>query len=172
MPPYVPVAQSLNACSAAEITAFITACDSTSATTTTCDSWLSDSSNAACLACILPANDAGAPTNTGALLVSADNTFVVNLPGCLALQDPTQGPMCAANLEPYEQCVLFACSSCTTASDYTTCEQTAAASGGACNGYLTGTQTACATDFGDAGAGTTTCSTDTDVITVICGSGQ
>jgi hypothetical protein len=150
---------------------FITDCDSSTQSATACNSFQSDTANAACVTCIFDINDAGAAGEGGAFLINAaGNAFIgSNYPGCIALEDTTNGVACATDLEPLVQCQSFACGTCTTQTDYDNC--ITAVNAGACMSYLTPVQTACATDFADGGVLDTKCDTDQEVLNVICGTG-
>jgi hypothetical protein len=96
--------------------------------------------------------------------------FSANYPGCVALVDTSGGPACAADLEPLFQCEAFACSECTSTTDFDNC--IGAVQKGACSTYFTSEQSSCATEIADGGSLTSgACSTDQDVINVVCGSG-
>jgi hypothetical protein len=172
VPAYTTVVPQLNTCSAAVIASFITACDSATSSTTACDTWQNDSTNFGCESCLFDAGaDASAAGRAGGFLVNAaGDPIEPNLPGCVALADKTDGPACAADLEPLMQCQAFACGQCTSQNDYDNCIK--AVNGGACMTYFTPVQTSCAADLADAGALNTTCATDSDIINEICGTGS
>src|SRR5208283_1007593 len=103
----------VNACLQAQISAFITACASSTASATACTNWQNDPQNTTCQACITPSDGNGTGLNTGGVLFNAQNGFFTyNQPGCLAVVDPTHGPKCAAELEPQIQCTNAACAAC------------------------------------------------------------
>jgi hypothetical protein len=164
IPAYVPPAQ-VAACSNAQINGFL-AC----AAGGTCTTWAGDPANAACVGCLVPATN-----NSGALLLDSNNkVFTLNLGGCIALADPTNGPACGAALDPLLQCEHAACDSAAcqaaTTTDVQACESTAQM--GACSAGLAAAQGVCGTDFVDGGVATTTCSTAAGIIAEICGNGM
>jgi hypothetical protein len=155
----------LNACSATQISDFITACASTTSTPTTCSTWTGTSTNSACYTCIFPS------TNAGAVVAdSASDNF--NVAGCIALTDTSGGTACAQALQPLEECDDVACTDCfstsATAASIDQCES--AAETGACASYLSQTDSSCANDFADGGAANT-CSTATYILNLFCGTG-
>jgi hypothetical protein len=167
-PSYVAVQQVPNACTPAQIQAFLSAC--LGGSRSSCNSWLQDSSNDKCLGCLAPQQ----PQNGGGLLFGPSGTDVIgtNLPGCIALADASNGSTCAQALEPALQCDAFACGgSCADQASYEGCAQAANASGGACNDYANHVKQSCASDFVDAGAAVTKCASDPDILNVICGTG-
>jgi hypothetical protein len=173
------VNQMKGACSGAQLSSFMASCFSTTATTTACQTFQSDSANLGCVDCLFGVTDAGTASNTGGVLLdyTLSYFFESNQPGCIAIEDPTNGPACAQALEPLDQCDYDACGSnaaCNTTALYDACVQTANAAGGACATYLNAAQTPCVAYFGlDAGLGSTgVCSTNQDVISVICGNGS
>lgn len=167
--PYVTVQPMPNACSPPQISAFLAACLGTDPRG--CEGWLQDSSNARCVGCLEPGT-----RNSGGLLFGPSGMQAVgtNLPGCIALADPRNGAGCARSLAPALQCDAFACGArCAGQVDYATCAKAANASGGACGAYARSVQQSCASDFGDADAGALRrCTSDANVLNVICGSGQ
>jgi hypothetical protein len=101
-------------------------------------------------------------------------TFI-NTPGCIALEDKTNGPACAQALEPLIQCEFQACNSAACKADTNPADQQAcatAADTGACSTQYNSALTACQTDYADGGAATTLCGTDPQIIDAICGSGM
>jgi hypothetical protein len=74
--------------------------------------------------------------------------------------------------EDYDAC--YSNAACNTPALAQACLQTADGTGGACATYYSAAQTACAIDFApDGGLGSTgVCSTDQDIISVICGNGS
>jgi hypothetical protein len=171
----VTVRQQLNACSQAQITAFITACASSTATMPTCQTWFQDSTNATCAGCIEPSNG-GTPTNTGATLTDAGGTSF-NVPGCVALTDATNGPACAVALAPLSECGDAACSDClqsttATSAELQQCYQTAEGTGGACATYYSTAASSCAIEYpADGGGAGGSCNNVTFIVNKICGSG-
>jgi hypothetical protein len=172
VPPYATVVQSLNACTSAEIAAFIAACDSSTYSAAACDAWQTDPGNATCDACLLPVTDAGASTYSGAVLVNAaGNTFIGgNSAGCIALADTSAGPACAADLEPLLQCHAFGCGNCDVQASYDDC--ITSLNTGACMEYASPVESSCAMDLADGGAFGADCSNETAIINVICGTGM
>jgi hypothetical protein len=166
------VIQRIGACSASDIAGFISACDSVTATSAQCDAWL-QAAPPTCVAC-LGMSDAGAPENSGGLWFDWQGDLIgANVPGCDAIVDGNQG--CAIAYNAAVQCVYAAgcetCTSQTQAADM--CQQQVLGSGGACYDYVQPAITVCMTDFGDGGAlNNGVCSTDTQVISVICGNGS
>jgi hypothetical protein len=157
-----------SACSMAQINGFLAACANGSPAA--CNTWIMDAANVTCIGCLDPA-----ATNTGALLFdSNDQVFSLNIGGCIALADPTNGPACAAALDPLLQCQHAACNSaaCQAASttDVQACDT--AAQMGACSSGLAAVQGVCGPDLGDGGVATTTCATAAGVIAEICGNGS
>jgi hypothetical protein len=129
-----------------------------------------DAANAGCIACMYGLIDGGTVSTGGVLFDSMGVALDFNVPGCIALADPTNGPACAAALEPAIQCVSAACNTpacMANPSEVTSCETTAES--GACLTEVETEQSACAIDEGDGGVGTTTCSTPTGILTTICG---
>jgi hypothetical protein len=171
----VPVVQTKGACSATDISGYITACEQMTSTNTGCQNWFT-SAPAGCTACLEPANDAGMGTNTGGLLTDYSSMFNLggNAPGCVALVDPTNGPACAAKYAPWIQCLANSgCYTCTTNADFQTCGGKIVGMGGACAAEYSAFRTACATDLADGGAFMGgACSDDTQVLSVICGNGS
>jgi hypothetical protein len=160
----------VNACSAAQISAFLTACTQPTGSSSTCTAYGMNAANTGCIACMYGATDGGTASNGGVLFDSTGTAVEFNLPGCIALADPTNGPACAAALEPAIQCVSAACNSAAcmaNSSEVPACETTAES--GACLTEVQTEQSACAVDEGDGGVGTTTCSTPTGILTTICG---
>ena len=169
VPAYVAVAQRLGACSPAVLAAYIAACYTNDSTETECDDWYADAGNASCIECLIPTDSAGQTTNNGGLLLDpAGYAVSANLPGCIALVDPKNGPACAEVLELQEQCQFQACGGCEIASTSDACFADVGASGGACSGYDV---TACNAYVSDAGVPLAACATPTAVIDVICGAG-
>jgi hypothetical protein len=111
----------------------------------------------------------GNPANTGALLLNSSNQLIDdNMPGCIALKDPTNGPACAMALEPDIQCEHASCASCGDPTSFDTCRQATLGAGGPCNSEANGVKTACFKES----AASTSCASMQDVINVICGAGQ
>jgi len=169
--PYTTVQQQLNACTSMEISAFISACVPPGGNPSTCANWTP--SNARCAACVMPTNDAGIGQNTGAMLFDVRGNLVdYNYGGCVALIDPSSnGLTCAQTLDTYVQCIDFACESCTDQMSTDAC-QSMATKGGACSSYNDAYHTPCKVDLGVDGGGITKCSTGSQTIDVICGTGM
>lgn len=174
LPTYAPVVQMTNACTSMQISGFLSSCVAQGASGSGCSSWAS--SNGTCAACVVQGTEAGA-TETGAILFNANgNPVSANVPGCIALEDSSGGPMCAAVLEPLMQCVALACASCTSQSAFSACEAATKASNGACGTYASAAQSPCANYVGTNGVGVTKCGYGTgnelaDVLNVVCGAG-
>ncbi len=185
-PGYTKTVPQPGVCTAAEITAFETACGD-AYTASACDAWLTANiapgdagGGTACGNCIFT------PTTVayqGAAYLACDDTSCVfdpNYEACVAIVDPTNGPACAAAWDPLQQCSGAQCGDCGTAATYGTCSDTVAATGGACSQYASQFATGCATDLGDGGApaikhctpgGGTTLDPDwTFIINLVCGS--
>jgi hypothetical protein len=173
-PPYAAVKQMLNACSSAQISAFLAACAPATGyeppslwppSTADCNAWQTDSTNKTCLGCL-----AGNPPNTGALLLNSSNQIIdENLPGCIALKDTTNGPACAMVLEPDLQCAHASCASCGDQTSFDTCRQATLGSGGPCNSEANSVKKSLCYKVGPA---TMSCASTQQVINVICGAGQ
>lgn len=174
VPQYVPVMGMVNSCNAMQISGFISSCVAQGASGNGCAQWAN--ANASCAGCIVQGTDAGA-TETGAILFGADGKPVSgNVPGCIALADPANGPACAQQLEPVMQCVALACGTCNNQQTFSACEKAARASGGACGMFSSAADSPCASALGSNGVGVTKCGYGTmnelsDVIDVICGTG-
>jgi hypothetical protein len=171
IPPYMNVVQQKGACSASEIAGFISACDSSASTQTTCNNWYHGAS-LTCLGC-LGVTDAGTTTTGGLWLDYQGNFIGANAPGCDAIVDGNT--TCAAPYDEAVQCLFAAgCGACTAQTDFNNCEQQVLGNGGACGSYLMPVNSACNADFGaDGGAlNNGVCSTDTGVLSVICGNGS
>jgi hypothetical protein len=156
------VVQQKGACSASDIAGFISACDSSSSTQAACSNWYQGASPT-CLGC-LGASDAGTTTTGGLWLDSQGNVIGANAPGCDAIVDGNT--TCAAPYDEVGQCLFAAgCGACTTQTDFDSCAQQVLGNGGACNSYEVRAMSACSTDYG-------VCSSDTGVLSVICGNGS
>jgi hypothetical protein len=175
VPAYVPVVQQLNRCSTAQIGDFVSSCTGSTSSPTACDTFQTATANADCMACLIPTTDGGAGTNSGAILLDYSGTLIVgpNTPGCIALADPTNGPACAAGLEPLFQCETQACGSAdcrtATASAYEVCLMSTET--GACMAQYNASAP-CASEYTDGGAAVGACATDTQILNVICGAGM
>jgi hypothetical protein len=171
VPPYVPALQQINACNAAQIAGYLAACVNTGATQAACTAWYQASANAVCAGCINPANTAGAPSNAGAVVTVSGQQYL-NIPGCIALADPTNGPACAGALQPSFECQDVACADCVGASSTLQLQCYTSATSGACASYTTSADSLCATDFAtDAGAGIE-CESPQFIVNEFCGTGM
>jgi hypothetical protein len=158
-----------NACTAAEISQFLTACTGGSASPSACSAFQID--GGPCVGCLLQ------PNNTGGVLLDSTGTVIVgvNTPGCIALADPDGGTACAVGLEPFFQCESQACGSAdcraADAAVYLNCLNESQA--GACATQYA-SSAACAAAYSDGGAavGTGRCSTPELVVDRICGTGK
>jgi hypothetical protein len=173
IPPYQPVVQVIGACSGSDISAYITACDSATATNTTCGNWFT-SAPVACATCLNgPLTDAGAPTRQGGIWYDYlyDN-IGPNYPGCL---DKKGMSGCASAYDALVQCFVAAgCSTCMDQPSEQACQSTIFGTGGACYSYVAPYESSCGPDFADGGllSNGGACSTNTDVLSVICGNGS
>jgi hypothetical protein len=165
VPPYVAAQQMINACTAAQMTAYFTACVNAGATQPTCTAWYQDATNATCAGCINPA------TNSGALVTDSVSQYF-NEPGCIALADPVNGPACAQVLQTDFECQDVACADCVgaSASDQDQCYTSAGA--GACASYGGSAGSLCSAEFAtDAGAGIE-CESPQFIVNEFCGTGM
>ncbi len=175
VPGYSTVTPHVGACSPTQLSTFVSSCFSASSGTA-CAGFQTDSSNTGCMSCLFPGTHGGPPANTGGVLLDSTGAIIVavNIPGCVALADPAQGPACAAALEPLFQCEVLACGSadCRNASadTFQACETSAEK--GACMSQYSSSQTACTADYSDGGAAVTACATAAQVLDRICGSGM
>ena len=173
-PGYVTIVPK-QACTAADLKAFETACTVAAATAATCNGWQASNlpgsdggpGGTTCGNCIFgPYNP---PTNfgQGAAYVTCDSTvptssttsvclFSPNVIGCVQLIDPTNGPACAAADDALSQCDAWECNLCSDTASGGPLDQACvtAVNAAQCATFLTKAQSACATDFGDGGAGT------------------
>jgi hypothetical protein len=174
----------LGSCTSTDISAFITACIS-STTPTPCNDWqnanlagaVDGGAGTACGNCIFPADSMGDPTNAGpTYILPSSNTFGVNYAACIQVLDPTNGPACALAIDNWDDCTDYACGSCTSPSTYTTCQSYVDGAGMGCNTPYTSTSV-CSTDDADGGP-INTCQTGvtttdfTNIINLFCGSGD
>jgi hypothetical protein len=171
VPPYQPVVQVIGACSASDITNYIAACDAPTSTNTTCNAWFSGDASAACMNCLVgPVTDAGA-TGQGGIWIYQGSNIGPNVPGCL---DKKGMSSCASAYDAVVECLYAAgCGTCTDQNSEQTCQTTIFGTNGACRSYLVTYQSACAADVADGGLlNGGPCSTDPDVLSVICGNGS
>ncbi len=114
----------LGVCNSEQISAFYTACEDTSSTTTTCNAWKNAAANSACFGCLYTPSTA---SSYGALVYYVNNELdEVNAFGCIALSEPCNQSCGAAMLAQLE-CENASCSSpyCTSFDDYQTCSSEA-----------------------------------------------
>ncbi len=168
------VTQTVGACSATDLSGYITACDSMGATNSTCSTWFG-SAPAACATCLVgptTGSDPGTPTGQGGIWLDYQgNNIGANVPGCL---DKEGMNACAVAYQNLVECIVAAgCLQCTTQTDFNNCETTVAvSSSGACHQYVAPFQSGCAADNADGGLlNGGVCSTDLQVLSVICGNG-
>jgi hypothetical protein len=183
IPAYTAPTAHPGACAGTDIQNYITACESTTSSDTTCSTWFSGAP-AACVSCLIPttgSGDAAVPTNAGGLMLdSMGNNLGANLSGCLSIKGGS-GDTCPAAYWAADQC--FVAAGCATnpsatvmcmQSDVTSCEKTIFGTGGACNMYYTPFSSDCTADLntdgglGDGGA----CTGDLAILSVICGNGS
>jgi len=81
---------------------------------------------------------------------------------------------CAAPYDEAVQCLVAAgCGTCTTETEFDTCEQIVLGNGGACESYAQAEQSSCAAEVADGGSlNGGPCSDDPSVLSVICGNGS
>ncbi len=185
------------ACSGTQITAWITACDSSTSTNATCSAWMAAQPDAGtgsgCVACLGGGPDSAA---TWGAIHCVDSTHCFyNFPGCADLvanavsQEKQAGGTgsCGDAIYAWEGCDDFACGTCPsndgtgggfTGSSQDTCGKSAQAN--ECKNYITAIDSAtgvCALINGDAApAKTNNCFPQTDAdlpnfFDVFCGSG-
>jgi hypothetical protein len=177
IPAYATVVQQVGACSAAQISTFVSSCVGSTASPGSCSGFQTASANAMCMGCLFPTGSSGAPTNTGGVLLDYTGKIIVgvNTPGCIALADPSSGPACAAALEPLYQCETQACGSndcrTSTPSTYQACLTSTTADAGVCTSE-DNAAAPCTADFEDGGVGLGVCADDTSAINEICGTGM
>ncbi len=126
-----PIGPKAGKCPAADTTAFVTACLSANATSSTCQAWQTaeKTSNANCLSCVFTQT-----TGTGwGPLVCDNNGCKLNVPGCLDLalgqqsqENSTSTGSCGDHLSASYGCQDTACASCT-GTDFSTCVNDAVA---------------------------------------------
>jgi len=176
--PYATVQQRVNACTGTQISGFLVACG-TDPTSSNCVTFRNDAANATCMSCMLGINDAGTPTNTGGMLISASGVpFTTNTPGCIALLDQGTGSACAQVLEPLLQCDIAACGNtgCASTADFLKCTDVSHSGSGAC-AQAFASSAPCAADFQDGGVALTKCNGGPDLsspqldLNAICGTG-
>ncbi|HEX4516519.1 MAG TPA: hypothetical protein VH054_23390 [Polyangiaceae bacterium] len=162
-----------NACTAQDISSFVTACLDASATQQTCSAW-QESDAGACGACILtPITSA-----TWGPVVCESSSCAINTGGCMdivsgqiAIENGTNGS-CGDLTNANEECVSYACGACTTPSDSETCTDDAEQV--ECKSYFDAEHSASACASVDAGASTCSPQNDADwaaFINLFCGTG-
>jgi hypothetical protein len=116
--------------------------------------------------------DAGTATGQGGIWLYQGGNIGPNVPGCL---DKKGMSACASAYDAVIECLVAAgCSTCTDPTSETACQNTIFGTGGACQSYYAAYQSSCGPDFADGGllnAGGP-CSTEPDVLSVICGNGS
>jgi hypothetical protein len=175
--------QALNACTSADISAFITACISATSPTP-CDDWQTaniagvadGSAGTACGNCIFPADSMGDVTNAGpTYILPSSNKFAANYAGCVQVLDSTNGAACGLAYDNWTDCDDYACGACAD-SDFGGCQSYVDGTGQACATAYMSTQ-ACTSDAADGGA-FNTCQTGvaatdfTTIINLFCGTGD
>jgi hypothetical protein len=167
--------EATNACSAEDITSFVKACLDPTATQQTCAAWeQGDAGKSACGACVLTQIGSA----TWGPIVCDTNECTINTGGCIdilsgqvPIENGTNGS-CGDLTTAADQCLSYACGTCTTPSDSNACTQDAEQGG--CKSYVDAEQTASVCALTDGGA--TACSPQTDsdwasFINVFCGTG-
>jgi hypothetical protein len=111
------------------------------------------------------------PLGTGGFLPIPGTTYVTsNIPGCIAILDPANGPACAQAFEPLVICELEACTGTACQTD-PTCQPQARM--GACAMEFAEVPMKCPADLTDGGAGAPCLNyTDPQILNVICGTGM
>ena len=170
---YMTVMQTIGACTGTDISGFITACNSSTASDTACNTWFNGAPQncANCLIGPVTGGDPGNPTGQGGIWFWNMENIGVNFPGCMDKEGQTACATAYANLA---ECIYAAgCLQCADQTSFDSCQNTVAA--GACKSYVAPYQNACPqSDFADGGvAGPTgACGTDQGVLSVICGNGS
>ena len=159
---YVHAVKQAGKCTAAQLTAYVTACFSTTSTAATCTTFTGASANTACAACLAPPAAASTP---GPIFLGSDGQPAgFNTPGCIELVDPMKGPACAPAYDAAGQCGASACSGCAVtdmASAQVANMCATAALKGTCSSFSTKADSACAADVADGGAASI-CQLNTD----------
>jgi hypothetical protein len=169
------VTQVKGACTGADISGYIAACESAGSTTTTCTNWFNGAPTA-CTNCLAGpttgTGDAAVYTGQGGLwLYPQGDILGANIPGCLALEG--MGACASAEQNAIECIEAAGCDLCTDQASADACQGAVVATGGACSMYLAPWQTSCGPDFADGGLlNGGPCTTDTQVLSVICGNGS
>ena len=151
-PAYVPAIKHAGQCTAAQITAFATACSPATGTPATCSAFRT--ANTACLSCIVTPSNA---TSYGAFVAYPNGALGTNIDGCIELTVPTTGPACAASDQGALDCIHAACDTACGAlasmADFTAYDACALkAQQGTCASIVSASTTACASISPDAGA--------------------
>jgi hypothetical protein len=167
--------QATNACSAQDISSFVTACLSASATQSTCTNWeKSDAGGPGCFACLVTQDIS---TKWGPLVCS-QSSCTINVGGCMdivsgqvVIENGTNGS-CGDLTNAADECVDYACGACTDSSASTTCANDAEQV--ECKSYFDAAANASVCGLVDAGP--TTCSPQSDAdwaafLNVFCGTG-
>jgi hypothetical protein len=160
-PAYKPYLKTA-ACNNTQISTFFTQCVDTAATQTTCQSFLSDTNNTACNACLItPANQA----NWGPIVQVGTGDFPFNIAGCfgIVLNEGSSTTGCGAARWEFDRCLKASCpienccadpNNCTTAEDtaYSDCRSASYAAGAPCEAAVNDLNTKCAALDTDANA--------------------
>jgi hypothetical protein len=164
-----------HACSAQDISSFVAACVSVSATQTTCSAWQqADAGVSGCGACILtPVTSA----MWGPILCQANNC-TTNTGGCIdvvsgqvAIENGTNAS-CGDLTNAANECSDYACGACTTPPDNTTCANDTRQA--ECKSYFDAANNASVCAHLDAGSNNCSPQSDADwasFINVFCGTG-
>jgi len=166
--------QVTGACTGTEIGAYVAGCLTAGGNCSTAVGSLSTGCGN-CLFASVQIGDAQVPATGGLLFnYNASANLGPNYPGCIALKGGSAGAACAAAYEPLIQCIdASGCDTCTDTGTFQTCYQTIATGSGPCATDYNNEQTACAAEIADGGvANGGVCTTDTEVLSVICGNGS
>jgi hypothetical protein len=167
--------EAMKVCSQQDISSFVTACLSASATQATCSTWQKSDAGVGCLACLVT-QDTSAKWGP---LVCNSTSCLINTGGCVdieagqvAIENGINGS-CGDLTNASAECVDYVCGTCATPSDSATCMQDAEAL--ECKSYFDATKNAPICSNVDAGAGTT-CSPQSDAdwpafLNLFCGTG-
>ena len=175
---FQPIVQVLNACTSTQMTDVVADCYASGSmgdAAEPCGNWLG--ANPGCVDCIFSKTTKKPEdfTNQGAVLLWGGYFYGINTPGCIAQEDPKNGPACAAVLEPLLVCEDANCGiHCKTNKTYDDCLNEVVASGGACSSFYTAYQGApCSGDLkGDSGVVSKCADTDyVGIVNLVCGTG-
>ncbi len=185
-PPSMGVATlTLNACTNQQMTDFVTACASSTATTATCQAWFNQDTGA-CAKCLTPNKPTDAAWSAG-WCDSQQGPCPFNSGGCVDLITKTVNNekakggagSCGDLITSAFDCQLTACSACTAQSDFTACSKSAEAAECVAefNAYQSTTGACASLLAADGPAPTDVCfpQTDADVVkllNIFCGTGQ